>query len=111
MNSKYLGPRLRQFRKKAHLTQNQLAQEAGITPTYLSIIERGAQLPRLETFIKLANILSLSADDLLMEEDAEQAKDMRASLHFPADDLTDTQLALIQDMVQLMCEHFKKTNQ
>lgn len=56
MNTKYLGQRLRQFRKDAHLTQNQLAKKAGITPTYLSIIERGAQLPRLETFINLANV-------------------------------------------------------
>ncbi len=69
MNSKYLGQRLRQFRKDARLTQNQLAKKAGITPTYLSIIERGAQLPRLETFINLANILSVSADDLLMDVD------------------------------------------
>ncbi|WP_195269661.1 helix-turn-helix transcriptional regulator [Eubacterium sp. 1001713B170207_170306_E7] len=110
MNSKYLGQRLRQFRKDAHLTQNQLAKKAGITPTYLSIIERGAQLPRLETFIRLANILSVSADDLLMEEPAENRDDSRAALHILSDDLTEEQLALVENMVKLMCDHFKITN-
>lgn len=110
MNSKYLGQRLRQFRKDARLTQNQLAKKAGITPTYLSIIERGAQLPRLETFIRLANILSVSADDLLMEEPTANRDDSRAVLHIPSDDLTEEQLELIENMVKLMCDHFKITN-
>lgn len=110
MNSKYLGQRLRQFRKDAHLTQNQLAKKAGITPTYLSIIERGAQLPRLETFIKLANVLSVSADSLLMEDQTEQRESTHDSFHIPYDNLTDEQLALVQEMVKLICDHFKITN-
>lgn len=110
MNSKYLGQRLRQFRKDARLTQNQLAKKAGITPTYLSIIERGAQLPRLETFINLANILSVSADDLLMEDHAESRKETHTSFAIPSDNLSDEELTLVQDIVKLMCDHFKTTN-
>ena len=110
MNTKYLGQRLRQFRKDAHLTQNQLAKKAGITPTYLSIIERGAQLPRLETFINLANVLSVSADDLRMEDQTESRKNLYPSFCVPSDNLTDEQLVLVQEMIKLMCDHFKKTN-
>lgn len=110
MNSKNLGQRLRRFRKEAHLTQSELAQKIGITPTYLSIIERGVQLPRLETFIKLANILRVSANDLLFDHAADFKCDRDNYLFVSADSITQEQFMLIQDTVKLMSEYFKKEN-
>lgn len=111
MNSKNLGQRLRQFRKEAHLTQSELAKKVNITPTYLSIIERGVQLPRLETFIKLANVLCISANDLLVEDDDEFKADRNKFIFISAEDINENQLLLIQDTVKLMSEHFKRGNE
>ena len=43
------------------------AEHMGISEKYLSDIERGDKLPRLETFVKMLNTLSASADDVLQD--------------------------------------------
>jgi transcriptional regulator with XRE-family HTH domain len=57
---------LRELRKKKGLTQEQLAFEAGIRRTYVSILELGQQQPSLTTVIKLAKALKISTSQLLL---------------------------------------------
>ena len=38
-----------------------------LSPIYVGMIERGEKTPKLETFIKIANVLDVSADELLMD--------------------------------------------
>lgn len=42
------------FRRKAGLTQQELADRVGMNRTVLSVLERGQRLPRLDTILKLA---------------------------------------------------------
>jgi len=67
MNSIMVGEKIRECRNNQKLTQQQLAEKAGITPRYLGGIERGSKVPKLETFIKLLNSLNASADYVLMD--------------------------------------------
>lgn len=53
------GKRLRALRKQSHLTQEQLAEQAGISVEFLSFIERGINSPSFETLEKLADALDL----------------------------------------------------
>lgn len=39
----------------------------GISPRYLADIERGAKVPKLDTFIRIINVLSVSADNVLQD--------------------------------------------
>ena len=43
------------------------AEHMGISEKYLADIERGDKLPRLETFVRMLNTLSASADDVLQD--------------------------------------------
>ena len=60
-----VGPKLRELREAAKLTQEDLAHEAGISTSTLSRIERGTYQPRLDTLDKLAQALKVSVVELL----------------------------------------------
>jgi transcriptional regulator with XRE-family HTH domain len=53
------------IRKEADLSQEELAIMASIHRTEISLLERGVRLPRLDTLVKVAASLEVSADELL----------------------------------------------
>ena len=64
---KGIGTRIKAGRVAAGLTQERLAEKVGISSTYLSAIECNVKDPKLATFIKIANAIGASADDLLAD--------------------------------------------
>lgn len=64
---KGIGTRIKAGRVAAGLTQERLAEKVGISSTYLSAIECNVKEPKLATFIKIANAIGASADDLLAD--------------------------------------------
>ena len=62
MIDKRIGKRLKQRREELGLTQEDLAEKLGLTPNYISTVERGASFPRCEKLILLLNGLEASAD-------------------------------------------------
>ncbi len=59
------GNRLCQLRRKAHLSQSQLGEIVGVSDKAVSKWENGQAIPGLEIVNKLADILSVSLDELL----------------------------------------------
>ncbi len=53
------GRRLRRLRREKDLTQEQLAEAAGISVDFLSNMERGINAPSFETLEKLTEILQI----------------------------------------------------
>lgn len=84
MDGKAVGRRIKEAREKRHLTQEELAACIDISPTHVSVIERGTKIPRLDTFVAIANALEVSGDALLLDvvdHAAEsQASDLSAAL-------------------------------
>ena len=84
MDGKAVGRRIKEAREKRHLTQEELAARIDISPTHVSVIERGTKIPRLDTFVAIANALEVSGDALLLDvvdHAAEsQASDLSAAL-------------------------------
>ena len=62
------GRRIRSLRKRAGMTQQQLACKARIGRVTLVRIENGEQLPRFETLTALADAMQRPAADLLMDD-------------------------------------------
>lgn len=67
VNLKGIGERIKDARVAKRLTQEQLAEMIDISPTHMSVIERGVKLPRLKTFIEIVNALDMTADELLCD--------------------------------------------
>ncbi|MEA5069461.1 MAG: helix-turn-helix transcriptional regulator, partial [Christensenellaceae bacterium] len=55
MDYRSLGMRIRKQRKNLHLTQEELAERAGISLSFLGHIERGTRKASLETLVSLSN--------------------------------------------------------
>lgn len=66
-----MGQRIRRYRVRKHLTQEQLAELTDISPSFLGHIERGSRIASLETVMKLCAALSVTPNDLLGDALAE----------------------------------------
>ena len=65
MNQIKIGRFIAECRKKAKLTQLQLAEELGITDKAISKWERGIAMPDTSIMLELCNILGISVNELL----------------------------------------------
>lgn len=65
-----LGKNVRECREKCALTQEKLAEKAGLDPTYISGIERGLRNPGIRNVARLAKALGLSTAGLCEGVDA-----------------------------------------
>jgi len=64
--SQSFGITLRECRKKAGLTQEELALEAGIERNYVSLIELGRNQPSISVVFKLASALNIKPSKLII---------------------------------------------
>ena len=60
-----IGPVLRRARKQQQLTQEQVAERLEVTTEFYARLERGHACPSIRTFINVADLFDLSADELL----------------------------------------------
>lgn len=58
----FTGKLIEDARKKAHLTQDELAQRVSSNKSYISRIENGKTEPKVSTFYRIASALGLSVE-------------------------------------------------
>jgi len=63
-----IGRRIKKLRIERNLTQEALAQEAGLTKGYLSKIENSKNSPPVSTLLSLARALDIDINDIFSEE-------------------------------------------
>ena len=68
MNQIKIGRFIAECRKKANLTQMQLAEKLGITDKAISKWERGVAMPDTSIMLELCDILCISVNELLSGE-------------------------------------------
>jgi transcriptional regulator with XRE-family HTH domain len=59
------GAVLRECRKEKGISQEQLAEAAGLDRSFISLVERGIQSPNLVVLLKIAEVLNVRAADLI----------------------------------------------
>jgi len=64
---KKIGMRIRCKRKAKNWTQSELARKCGISMAFVGHIERGSRIMSMDTFIKICEVLDVSADELLWD--------------------------------------------
>lgn len=90
-----LGQSIRMYRKKLRLTQEQLAEQAGVSASFLGHIERGSRIASMETFVRLCQALKVTPNDLLLAE-------IRAGQESLPEAITLSPAGLLQGMVLLL---------
>jgi transcriptional regulator with XRE-family HTH domain len=66
MATETLGRRIKQERLRLEMTQRELAEAVGITVPYMSKIEADRETPTDEKLVRLAEVLKLNADELIL---------------------------------------------
>ena len=67
VNRTSLGKRISFYRSKSNLTQEVLAAKVNCSREYIVQIENGTKVPSLSVLVEIANTLSVSADELLLD--------------------------------------------
>ena len=67
-------------RIEAQLTQEQLAELVGVTPTHLKHLESEHRMPSVEVLFRLAETLHLSLDELLLPSEPAESEVYRDAL-------------------------------
>ncbi|MEM6460463.1 MAG: XRE family transcriptional regulator [Pseudomonadota bacterium] len=60
----FAGPRLRRIRNQHHLTQTAMAQELGISPSYLNLIERNQRPLTVQLLLRLSSVYKIDLEEL-----------------------------------------------
>lgn len=94
-----IGQRIKAARIKAGLQQAEVAFRAGLTNSHMSHIETGQTKLALPTIVKIANVLSVSVDELLYDN-LEQAKHVYDKKI--ADELADCDSAELQAFLEII---------
>lgn len=103
MDAKAVGQRIRAAREKKNLTQEELAALVNLSPTHVSVIERGTKTPRVDTFVAIANALEVSADLLLIDVVDHAAVSVSSSLSAAIDTLPhDEKMRLLKVITALL---------
>lgn len=72
--SKRFGTTIRRHRMAADVSQEQLAERAGLHPTYIGMVERGIRNPTLDVAERISKALGLELSVLISESVAERSK-------------------------------------
>jgi transcriptional regulator with XRE-family HTH domain len=63
------GEKLRTLRKRAKMTQQELADRLGYTDqSFIAYIERGKRNPTVEMVLKVSNLFQVTTDQLIRDE-------------------------------------------
>ena len=94
-NKKLLGKRIKELRKKAGYTQEQLAELINIETTSLSGIESGRHFPSLTTIEKIANNLHVELKTLFDYNHLQTTDEMKTVIKNNIDKLDDKEIGFI----------------
>ena len=70
-----IGNRLLTARKKTGLTQNEIAEKAGLSNRTYADIERGTVNMRLETLIQICMALNITPNEILLKEENDDVEE------------------------------------
>ncbi|WP_064091709.1 helix-turn-helix domain-containing protein [Rossellomorea aquimaris] len=68
------GRRIRAFRKLKGFTQEGLAKDLGISVSVLGEVERGSRIPKEEFLVKVAEVLNISLNDLMPQDEIDRSE-------------------------------------
>lgn len=95
-----IGQRIRKIRKAQGFSQEDLAEQIGISTTHMSHIETGNTKLSLSVLVALANALKVRTDDLLFEEQAMTRSTMIESISQMLETCTTQQIKFMEDLIK-----------
>ena len=67
--SKFVGEKIREYRKKNNMTQKELGKKIGVKNNTISAYERGAISPEQDMLFELSKVFNISISDLFPQKE------------------------------------------
>ena len=94
-----IGKRVREYRKKQKLTQQALAEQVGLVPSNISHIERGTTKLSIQSLIRIANALHVSAESLLCDNLEHVIQPFHQEIADIIDDCSPKEIRILEDIL------------
>lgn len=99
---KFMGARIKEARLNKKMTQEQLAEAAGVGMTHISHVETGNSIPSLQTVVEIINALDCSANEILCMEVKAARPELNSWLSELVADCSSEEIKLLSDTVSSM---------
>lgn len=103
-----LGDAVRTARINKDMSQEQLAELVGITPTHLKHIESEHRKPSIEVLFRLTKILNLSLDALIFSDISSYDAHLQQLKHL-LPKCSENELLILYDIAQSLLSHRKSS--
>ncbi len=94
-----VGPRVRRLRQTLGLTQTQMAEDLGVSASYVNLIERNQRPMSAKVLLKLAEIYDFDISDLSSSGDSQTVAELHEVLRDPALELKAPGKNEVEDVV------------
>ena len=106
-----IGKRVKKIRLEKGVTQEQLAEAAGVGVTHISHLETGSGTVSLKVFLAIVNYLDCSADEILCKVITAARPIVDCWLAELVADCSKTEIKIIADTVAALKQALRKNNQ
>lgn len=102
-----IAQNLRKCRDERDLTQEDVAEKAGISSAFLANMERGCKIMSVPVLRRLADSLGVSTDDLLYEDSGDKLSGVIALLR----DQPESFIIRVEKMIRLLVDEFSQDHE
>lgn len=103
-----LGERIRERRKALGLTQEQLAEQAGMSVNFLARMEMAGRTPSFDTLVRLSDALKVDVSDLLNRRTEAEWLDQAHDIAYSLGSLTPEHADFVLGQMRSTIDHLKK---
>lgn len=108
LDYKAIGKRVKAARMRAGLTQEELAEKAGLSITHMSNIETGNSKLSLPMIVSLANALYVSVDELLCDCVTHSKEVFSHEIQMLLEDCDDYEIRMLADLLKAAKDTIRK---
>jgi len=105
-----LGSKIRERRKVLGLTQEQLAELAGISVNFLARMEMTARTPSFDTLVRIADALGVEVSDLLRSEASVDQLNNARDIAYCLGLLSPSQADFVMEQMRTTTNFLRNTN-
>lgn len=108
-DKEFIGRKIKEFRRKRHMTQGKLAELVDLSEKHISKIEAGIHQPSISAFFKIIKVLDIGLDEFGLSLTAEENK-IRNEILECIYDSSEEELSLILPLIKCLKENLRKNS-
>lgn len=105
-----LGKNIHSYRKRADLTQAQLAEKTEYSDSYIGQLENARTKPSLEAIVRIASALSVTVDQLLVKDITYPERIYLKEITERLEKYSVSQRIVLCDAIKMLLDTFDKMN-